>query len=273
MRTVKGVEDRLPKDKRGDKKSRAVEMQTLCRFIKDHYSSAGAAFDHIFDKQPNDTRLEHESCEAKCKVHRVDQKTFVKCIVAAGYSGNPLLLFELLKDTDEFMTRACFKFRLDGSQQSIGKGQNANITVNGNGDDELPKKVYHYGGGDDTSQLSLRDECRSQGSASTTDTSASKELPKVQSVGINVPELSSPKGLQSTTGISGRAEHHKGCRAGIRRLDLLRPPPLLDLSPRNSVKAASNVVEPTAPSVFRKTPRHQKKTYVHYGFGKRISVF
>jgi len=165
------------------------EIQSLCSFIKENYSSAGDAWDEVFRRQPNDAGQAlglHDGFDGYFKTQRVNIKTFEKCFVAAGYSGNAQLLFQLLKDTDEFLSRASFKFRLDASQSNVDKHQNGTSNASDRGEepsrnldqksgDEPSKTLQRNSGSSGGGGISSGDECQSLGSASTADTSPPKE--------------------------------------------------------------------------------------------------
>jgi len=86
-----------------------VELRKFSDFIKERYLSSGDAFDKMFKIESND---ELGTAAHPLETQRVDRKTFEHCCAVAGFTGRAGLVFDVLKDTDDYITRAGLKFRL-----------------------------------------------------------------------------------------------------------------------------------------------------------------
>eukprot|EP00746_Dinoflagellata_sp_MGD_P166710 gnl/MRDRNA2_/MRDRNA2_96795_c0_seq1.p1 gnl/MRDRNA2_/MRDRNA2_96795_c0~~gnl/MRDRNA2_/MRDRNA2_96795_c0_seq1.p1 ORF type:complete len:265 (+),score=51.58 gnl/MRDRNA2_/MRDRNA2_96795_c0_seq1:72-866(+) len=206
------------------------EVQILRAFIKEQYSSAGAAFDQLFDRQHKTAGL-NDDFAALLKTQRVDRPMFEKCCVDAGYPGNARLLFDLLKDSDDFITRACFKFHFEEPRRDAL----ASVT------DVCPSGTEGGSGG---SERSCQDECQSMASGSTADT-----LPRLASLESRMKDASPPEELPEESRTSSPRK--------VRKLDLMRPPPILiPPTPKNDAKFVCRIQIPAHP---RKLTKRCKK--------------
>jgi hypothetical protein len=161
--------------------AKVKEVQTLRAFLKERYSSAGDAFDKLFDKEHKAAGL-NDDLYVLLKTQRVDRQTFEKRFMEAGYPGNAHLIFNLLNDTDEFLTRACFKFYFEESKEDVQTSEKTPPT-----------------GANGASGRSCQDECQSIASGSTADT-----VPRVASVESDATTTtSSMKGPISGRGSKG----------------------------------------------------------------------
>lgn len=214
-----------------------AEIQMLRSFIREHYSSAGDAFDQLFDRKPK-AAGPNDGIDVLLKRQMVDQQLFEKCCVAAGFSGNARLIFELLTDTD-VLTRACFKFHFEG----LWDGTETTLThLSSIGRGEPPKKLNQHNSGSGRSGRSYQDECQSLASGSTADT-------MLQSTGLE---------SASTRDCSPPSELPQGSPRKLRKLDMMRPPPIqLPPTPVNTKRVCKIEPAMTQP----KTPAHPKTAF------------
>jgi hypothetical protein len=196
------------------------ELRTFSAFVKEHYSSAGDAFDEMF--KPEYNRLDNEF-GAVFKRQRVDRDVFERSCALAGFTGRAGLVFDLLKDTDDYLTRACFKFRLGTSNLSPGLSKAPKGTASKSTDsaDSVPSIQQTSKTAVSGEPSKKTDAVRRMDSVSTTDTSSPpKDSPRKSrrsEDGANVSPPQSPRKSRKTGG------------------GVLGPPPASE-SPRKSSK-------------------------------------
>jgi len=149
--------------------------------VRECYFSTGDAFDEMFTVQkPMDVG-------GMVKTQWVDRDMFERCCAQAGFTKNAGLVFDLLKDGDDFLTRPCFMFRMGISREEyqipgyppLKDSEKPSNLLSGSGKPPKPsgksetlKKVTCH---------RQEDECSTfdnLSSASTTDTCTPKESPR-----------------------------------------------------------------------------------------------
>jgi len=86
-----------------------TELRTFSDFIKEKYLSSGDAFDKMFKTESN---YELGTAAHLLETQRVDRNTFEHRCAVAGFTGTAGIVFDLLKDTDDYITKGGFKFQL-----------------------------------------------------------------------------------------------------------------------------------------------------------------
>lgn len=243
----KGRRMAVPRDE-----SSLEELRTFSAFLKEYYLSPGDAFDEMFKN------LSSDEFGSMFKTQRVDRHMFQQRCASAGFKGRAGLVFDLLKDTDEYLTRACFKFRLGTSNLSPGLGKTDKDTTwklatDGQSSSESSKTADARDSLKKTDGHEDEEECKSLGSASTADTSSPpKEL--------DTSRKSRRLGDGQDTEL---AVPHQSPRKSRRTGGMLGPPPAGG-TPRKSGKHCSDVVEPSTlnnpPTVKARKSRSVTKT-------------
>jgi len=149
--------------------------------VRECYFSTGDAFDEMFTVQkPMDVG-------GMVKTQWVDRDMFERCCAQAGFTKNAGLVFDLLKDGDDFLTRPCFMFRMGISREEYLEYQLPGYPPLK--DSEKPSKLSSDSGKppkpsgkpETLKKVTCQrqeDECNSLSSASTTDTCTPKESPR-----------------------------------------------------------------------------------------------